>query len=984
MGRVLALFRLISSSKFLASLMVTAKTLIGFYQIISEAEEVFIIELPLKVVRIIESLSWLHLDISDLIQLECVGLAGYTNHLRLVAATPAPLVLLLGVGALLREALVEKKRGRDLKRDAFLRALPWVLFLTFLVIPDISSLAFRAFRCECFGDELTGDRQSWLRADYSLQCTTNSCPDDALVQWTAEWLMARRSAWAVLWVYAVGIPCVYALLLLCERHTIMDEEHTPLADALGFLHNGYKPTCYGWELASVVHKLITVGFASLIKPDTLMQLMIVVLIMLVYQLLLVIVRPYRFPEAGALAFVEQTSLVVFITLCFIVKADHLARQAADEQMMQTLEKRFFYDTELVTNVMVGSLVTAVTVAAIVTLRQTAPIAMHAWREALAFGVDAPVVDARSEAKLRAARRAAARDRLRAALDQRASTLEVPEFLYAEDAEINPVLSQRIAADRQRSQRQRCTKSAGLGRLIRDTGSSSSSRPKRLDGALRLLKLDIAADKQTDRSTEAAARMLHLQMKRRYGVHGLVGEDMEPEEVPRLRRRVRAASRKAPVANAHERHHMLQLATCRYRLENKGWAGAEKLSPRTRWDLSRHMILQGRLTDDEGAEVQPPRMSRRAPRASAGLSRGSKASESVTASRTKSSATSARDAVTQSSRRKSQLEGLARAMFDRFDSNGDGQLNAKELALLCADLGHDLTDKQLRLAVKSLDADGSGSIDFDEFMKWFELGLRTDVLKGQNSASSQLARHDEQVAASKQRLEDQMVLEEASRRQGFSVGQRVVHGKRGAGVVSELMEDGRTRVTFDDGQEHRYAPESIYKLVPLDPAAAPASLGAGSHEGSEGGDSCGDRASRASLTWARSRGAVAAVGSMASSERSVAEGSSSMRRGGKVNRERAEMLESEQLIEQHAKRKRGRRCSLSLKDRPGRETFRKGAQQCTPRTGAGSSKDHAASPARVLSADGLDEATEPGGSTVLSPQSAPTTSLPLASLEDLAA
>ena len=31
-----------------------------------------------------------------------------------------------------------------------------------------------------------------------------------------------------------------------------------------------------------------------------------------------------------------------------------------------------------------------------------------------------------------------------------------------------------------------------------------------------------------------------------------------------------------------------------------------------------------------------------------------------------------------------------------------------------------------------------------------------------------------------------------------------------------------------------------------------------------------------------------------------------------------MLESEQLIEQDAKRKRGRRCSLSLKDRPGRE------------------------------------------------------------------
>ena len=34
----------------------------------------------------------------------------------------------------------------------------------------------------------------------------------------------------------------------------------------------------------------------------------------------------------------------------------------------------------------------------------------------------------------------------------------------------------------------------------------------------------------------------------------------------------------------------------------------------------------------------------------------------------------------------------------------------------------------------------------------------------------------------------------------------MHGKRGSGVVSELMEDGRTRVKFDNGEDHRYAPE----------------------------------------------------------------------------------------------------------------------------------------------------------------------------------
>ena len=166
----------------------------------------------------------------------------------------------------------------------------------------------------------------------------------------------------------------------------------------------------------------------------------------------------------------------------------------------------------------------------------------------------------------------------------------------------------------------------------------------------------------------------------------------------------------------------------------------------------------------------------------------------------------------------------------------------------------------------------------------------------------------------------MVEEEASRLPGFAVGQRVVHGKRGAGVVSELMEDGRTRVTFDNGDEHRYAPESLDKLAPLDAVAAPASLG------SSGG--AGGHVEAQPSLWAASRGTLTAVDRMTSLKRPTAEGSLTRRR---PNLEREEMLESEQIIEAEAsKRRGGRRCSLSLKDRPERETSRK------PRACAGSS------------------------------------------------
>ena len=44
-----------------------------------------------------------------------------------------------------------------------------------------------------------------------------------------------------------------------------------------------------------------------------------------------------------------------------------------------------------------------------------------------------------------------------------------------------------------------------------------------------------------------------------------------------------------------------------------------------------------------------------------------------------------------------------------------------------------------------------------------------------------------------------------------VGTRIVHPTRGIGSVTEHMEDGRVRVKYDDGDEHRYKRSSWHKL-----------------------------------------------------------------------------------------------------------------------------------------------------------------------------
>ena len=65
---------------------------------------------------------------------------------------------------------------------------------------------------------------------------------------TPEYVEARRSAWAVIVVYGMIVPCAYGALLYSAREAIQMGQPTPLSDALAFLHDGYRPNYYWWEI----------------------------------------------------------------------------------------------------------------------------------------------------------------------------------------------------------------------------------------------------------------------------------------------------------------------------------------------------------------------------------------------------------------------------------------------------------------------------------------------------------------------------------------------------------------------------------------------------------------------------------------------------------------------------------------------------------------------------------------------------------------
>jgi calmodulin len=53
-------------------------------------------------------------------------------------------------------------------------------------------------------------------------------------------------------------------------------------------------------------------------------------------------------------------------------------------------------------------------------------------------------------------------------------------------------------------------------------------------------------------------------------------------------------------------------------------------------------------------------------------------------------------------------------FDLFDADGSGSISSCELKKALEALGIKATDSEVRILMKSMDADNSGCIDFDEF------------------------------------------------------------------------------------------------------------------------------------------------------------------------------------------------------------------------------------------------------------------------------
>ena len=152
----------------------------------------------------------------------------------------------------------------------------------------------------------------------------------------------------------MGISVVYAVLLLAARPALVQDKPTALSKALSFLVRDFDLNFMWWELLMAWRQLWLVGFAVLIVPGSVEQLVISFLVALVYMLVCAVARPFKDEGDDFFANACSFALVAVFFFCIVMKISVLTEEV-DYVISDQLRGKYGFDVLLVTGGMIASI-----------------------------------------------------------------------------------------------------------------------------------------------------------------------------------------------------------------------------------------------------------------------------------------------------------------------------------------------------------------------------------------------------------------------------------------------------------------------------------------------------------------------------------------------------------------------------------------------------------------------------------------------------
>ena len=336
----------------------------SFYQIVTKVSETYMVAFLASVESALVALSFSNLELDGLgLPLACVKLSGFRSTLLFMMLAPIGVLLCTEVAGWFRRdrsherehqrmqeaGSISHRRSSKLRvafRQSRYKALPMALRVTFLAFPTVSSLAFKAFRCDDLDTE-DGVKMGVMSADFAVSCW------DEDGDYTAEYQRIRHLAIVAIVLYPVCVPCLYLGLFYRVRHAVWSETPTGFSEAISFLTEEYDAAFFFWELVEVLKKLLLVGAMSVAMPGTLNQLVLAFIIVLIFLVALLVAKPYKRPEDDVIALAVGFALVMFFFFSLILKVQTLT-EAVKDSLTGQLTKNFAIDNSTNTALLLAS------------------------------------------------------------------------------------------------------------------------------------------------------------------------------------------------------------------------------------------------------------------------------------------------------------------------------------------------------------------------------------------------------------------------------------------------------------------------------------------------------------------------------------------------------------------------------------------------------------------------------------------------------
>lgn len=227
---------------------------------------------------------------------------------RLFFSTLVPLAALGGLAVTYSVSRRNNRHSHSGMQTATHKHLSIALFIMFAVYSSVSFTIFQTFVCETLDDGV-----EYLRADYSLTCTTSTH--------TAMEVYAGL----MVVVYPLGIPAVFAWWLVSNRQELKQRvETSPTADSLEpmkDLWEPYKPKRYYYEVLECGRRIVLTGLAVFIYPGSAAQVAIEVAFAAGLLVIFEVLAPFVDPVDAWLY--RSGALVVFFSmyLALLLKVD---------------------------------------------------------------------------------------------------------------------------------------------------------------------------------------------------------------------------------------------------------------------------------------------------------------------------------------------------------------------------------------------------------------------------------------------------------------------------------------------------------------------------------------------------------------------------------------------------------------------------------------------------------------------------------------